>query len=123
MIKSDAQLSRTEAQLNAFRQTATELRRTRSNRPKEVMDAVIASHEGMIGKLEAEVQLYQDLNRGLLRLPRLLGLKDFGAQLVRFRIALGLTQEELAEMVGVTRQTINKHEEQGYQAAPLVLAN
>jgi len=37
--------------------------------------------------------------------------------LVTFRIAQGITQGQLAEMVGTTRQTINKHEEQEYQLA------
>lgn len=121
MIKSDAQLQRTEAQIEAFRRTVAELEQETRARPPEVREAVLASHQGMIRKLQAEVSLYQDLKRGLLRLPRLTGVKDFGACLVRFRIALGLTQEQLADLVDVARQTINKHEEQEYQAAPVVL--
>jgi DNA-binding transcriptional regulator YiaG len=44
-------------------------------------------------------------------------IQDISPYLLKIRIALKLTQEELALAVGVTRQTINKHEEHEYQGA------
>lgn len=116
MIKSDAQLARTRAQVEGFRRQIAELE-TKSDFPPEAKAMVVASNSGMIAKLEAEIQEYEDAKRGVIRLPRLSSPRDLGVHLVTFRIAQGITQEQLAEMVGTTRQTINKHEEQEYQLA------
>lgn len=118
MIKSDAQLERTKAQIQGFRKAIADLK---LELPVEAFASVAASHQGMIVKLEAEVQEYEEAKLGIIRLPRLSSPKDLGVHLVRFRIAQGITQDQLAEIVGVTRQTINKHEEQEYQLASVDL--
>lgn len=120
MIKSDAQFERTKAQIEGFERAIQELE-SHSGMPAQAKDAVIASHRGMIAKLEAELAEYDDLRHKRVRLPRLTGPRDLGRHLVAFRIALGISQEQLAEMVGVSRQTINKHEEQEFQLASVDL--
>lgn len=116
MIKSDAQLARTRAQIEGFRRQIENLE-ANPNFPPEAKALAIASNRGMIEKLEAEARDYEDAKRGIIRLPRLSSPRDLGVHLVTFRIAMDITQEQLAEMVGTTRQTINKHEEQEYQLA------
>ena len=120
MIKTDAQLERTRAQVQGFKDTLAGLEFP-GGTPEEARRAVVESHQAMISKLEAEVAEYLDLKKGIVRLPRIFTPKDLAAHLTRFRIALGVTQEQLAGMVGVTRQTINKHEEQEYQLADVDL--
>lgn len=121
MIKTDAQLERTKTQLEGFRAAVKKLtdEGPRAEIPAEVLPAVIASHEGMIAKLAAEVEEYEDLRREKISLPLISTLVECAAHLAKFRIAQGITQESLAVMVDVTRQTINKHEEQAYQLASL----
>lgn len=120
MIKSDAQLARTRTQIEGFRRVITEME-SQPGVPEDLIKAVAASHRGMIAKLEAEIAEYEDAKRGLVRLPRIQSPRDLGVHLIKFRIALGMTQEQLAELVGTTRQTINKHEEQEYQLASVDL--
>lgn len=119
MIKSDAQLARTQTQIEGFRRACAELEAQPI--PADAKAAVLASNQAMIEKLQAEIEDYEELRRGRVRLPRMNSPLDLGKALVAFRIAQGITQEQLAEMVGVTRQTINKHEEQEYQMASIDL--
>lgn len=119
MIKSDAQLERTRSQIQGFHRAIRELEQAGADSP--VARLAIASHHGMIAKLEAELTEYEALRRGEIRLPRLTSPRELGRYLLAFRIALGLSQEQLAELAGVSRQTINKHEEQEYQLASVDL--
>jgi DNA-binding XRE family transcriptional regulator len=122
VIKSDAQLARTRAQIDGFRRACDETE-AQPGLPKAAKAAVLASQRAMIAKLEAEIADYEELRRGRVRLPRLTSALDLGRALVAFRIAQGITQEQLAEMVGVSRQTINKYEEQEYQLATVDLVS
>ena len=121
MIKSEAQLERTKTQIDGFKQAMAQLQKNLVGLTEVVLNAVIASHQGMIAKLEFEIAEYEDTKRGVIQLPRLASPRDFGVHLCKFRIALGISQEQLAEMVGVSRQTINRHEEQEYQLASVDL--
>jgi DNA-binding XRE family transcriptional regulator len=89
--------------------------------PEPIKAGVQQSHEGMIAKLEAEVAEYLDLKAGNIHLPVISSLNDLAKHLAKFRIALGISQEQLAGMVGVSRQTINKHEEQEFQNADIAM--
>lgn len=120
MIKTDTQLERTRAQVEGFKDMVANFK-LGPEVPEIAQKAIVESHQGMIAKLEAEIAEYIDLKKGVIRLPRISTPKELAAHLTRFRIALGITQEQLAGMVGVTRQTINKHEEQEYQLADVDL--
>lgn len=120
MIKSDAQLERTRAQVQGFESLVDDFK-ARTDLPEAVKVAAVQSHEGMIAKLTAEIAGYEELKRGYIRLPRITSLMELAAHLTKFRIALGFTQEHLASIVDVSRQTINKHEEQEYQTADVAL--
>lgn len=118
MIKTDAQLDRTKAQAEGLKSVVTGLKSGAAGAlPPEALKAIVDSHDGLIGKLEAEITEYESLKRGVIRLPSLATPRDLVAHLTKFRIALGITQEQLASMVGVSRQTLNKYEEQEYQLA------
>lgn len=116
MIKSDAQLNRTKEQIKGFERAIEEITQ-QSTLSSEIVDTIIASHKGLIAKLEDEIEEYELIKQGVIKLPRISNVRELGVHLIKFRIALNITQEQLAEMVGTTRQTINKHEEQEYQLA------
>ena len=114
MIKSDAQLERTLAQIEGFRKSMEALAADASQ--SDVMKGLaLSSFEGMVAKLEYEVKEYRELKEGIVRIPPIYSIRDLGPHLMKFRIALGMTQERLAEMIEVSRQTINKYEEQEFQ--------
>lgn len=121
MIKSDAQLERAKNIMNGFKQVIEEIKTTQNHLSEEVLEAVINSHQGMISKLQFEVDEYESAKQGIIRLPYLSSPRELGIHLVKFRIALGISQEQLAGMLGVSRQTVNKHEEQEYQLASVDL--
>ncbi len=63
-------------------------------------------------QLEEEVQSYERLKRG--ELGELSNLHGLGQALVALRIALGLTQRELAERLGVHESQVSRDERNEY---------
>lgn len=63
-------------------------------------------------QLEEEVESYERLKRG--DLGELLNLHGLGRTLVALRIALGLTQRELAERLGVHESQVSRDERNEY---------
>ena len=64
-------------------------------------------------QLEEEVEAYERLKRG--DLGELENLHGLGRTLVALRIALGLTQRQLAERLGVNESQISRDERNEYQ--------
>jgi DNA-binding Xre family transcriptional regulator len=63
-------------------------------------------------QLEEEVESYERLKRG--DLDELMNLHGLGRSLVALRIALGLTQRELAERLGVHESQVSRDERNEY---------
>jgi len=69
----------------------------------------------MIQKLLMEIERYQDAKAGRVRIPeRLTAIHEVCPFLTSIRIALGWSQENLADQLGVTRQCVNRWEEHDY---------
>jgi DNA-binding XRE family transcriptional regulator len=64
-------------------------------------------------QLEEEVEAYERLKRG--DLGELENLHGLGRTLVALRIALGLTQRQLAERLGVNESQVSRDERNEYQ--------
>jgi DNA-binding XRE family transcriptional regulator len=77
---------------------------------KRVIDPLRSFHE----QLREEVESYERLKRG--ELGELQNLHGLGTTLVALRIALGLTQRELAERLGVHESQISRDERNEYHA-------
>lgn len=77
---------------------------------KRVIDPLRSFHE----QLREEVESYERLKRG--ELGELQNLHGLGTTLVALRIALGLTQRELAERLGVHESQVSRDERNEYHA-------
>jgi len=72
-----------------------------------------------IEELQEQVKEYEKLRAGKLKLPSLEQIDQIPELLIKWRIARGLTQKNLAQKLGVAEQQIQKYEQTGYAAASL----
>jgi DNA-binding XRE family transcriptional regulator len=75
---------------------------------KRAMDPLRAFHEQLV----EEVESYERLKRG--DIAELMNLHGLGHALIALRIALGLTQRELAERLGVHESQVSRDERNEY---------
>ena len=109
MIKSEQQKNRTIkrlAELEEKKKTASELS--------------LGSINSLIGQLERELEEYNALKRGEFELPKNITFVELMKNITKIRIAKGLSQQDLANLLGTTKQQINRYEEHDYQNVSLV---
>jgi HTH-type transcriptional regulator/antitoxin HigA len=116
MIKSDAQRERTAAQIEGFRQALANAEGEMTGRRAA---AVRGSYEGMIRQLEDDLREYEDLRSGELTLPKVERLDQIAPFVAKIRIARGVSQTELAQRLGVSKQVISRYEETEYQTVSI----
>jgi HTH-type transcriptional regulator/antitoxin HigA len=116
MIKSEAQKERTIAQIDGFRQA---LAKVAGEKPGKRSAAIRGSYEGIIGQLEDELRKYDELKSGGLKLPKIDRLDQVAPFIVKLRIAKGVSQTELAQRLGVSKQVISRYEESEYQTVAI----
>jgi len=112
MIKSDAQRERTVAQIEGFRRA---LAKAADEKPAKRSAALRGSYEGMIRQLEEELREYDQLKSGSLKLPKINRIDEIAPFIVKLRIAKGLSQTDLANRLGISKQVISRYEESDYQ--------
>ena len=112
MIKSDAQRERTVAQIEGFRRALAKVAEEKSAKRSA---ALRGSYEGMIRQLEDELREYDELKSGALALPKIERIDQIAPFIVKLRIAKGISQTELAQRLGVSKQVISRYEESDYQ--------
>jgi transcriptional regulator with XRE-family HTH domain len=92
--------------------------------PPKGIDPVIhaaqkSALECQLRDLRRDVAEYESLRSGLQPVLEVDSFEEFPDALVRARIALGLSQKELAERLGLKEQQIQKYEATGYSGASL----
>jgi HTH-type transcriptional regulator / antitoxin HigA len=112
MIKSDAQRERTRTQIEGFRRALANIP---ERKPSKRSAAIRGSYEGMVRQLEEELREYDQLKSGNLKLPKIDRLDEIAPFIVKLRIAKGVSQTELANRLGVSKQVISRYEENDYQ--------
>ena len=112
MIKNDAQRERTAAQLDGFKQA---LAKVADEKPGKRSAAIRGSYEGMIRQLKDELGEYDQLKSGKVRIPKVDRLDQIARFVVKLRIAKGVSQTELAQRLGVSKQVISRYEESDHQ--------
>ncbi len=75
----------------------------------------------MIRQLEDELREYDQFTSGDLKLPRIERLEEIAPFIVKLRIAKGISQTELAQRLGVSKQVISRNEENDYQTVGIAL--
>jgi HTH-type transcriptional regulator / antitoxin HipB len=70
----------------------------------------------LIGELEQEIAEYDRLKSGQIDKWPIESLQDLPNVIIKARIAVGMTQKELAEKIGVQEQQIQRYEANNYRA-------
>lgn len=104
MIKSEQQKNRTIKIMEE------------SNKKLETLDEYSrGSMLSFIGTLESEIEEYEALKRGEFVLPKNISFVELLNSIAKVRISKGLSQQDFAKLLGITKQQINRYEEHDYQ--------
>lgn len=112
MIKSEQQKNRTLKMLNEY-----------NEKLETLDDATKDSLLSLIGSLEQELKEYEELKQGKYFLPQNISFVELLACIPKVRISKGLSQQDLANLLGVSKQQINRYEEHNYQNVSIVVVN
>jgi DNA-binding Xre family transcriptional regulator len=112
MIKSEQQKNRTLKMIEEY------------NKKLETLDEYSkGSLLSLIGTLEQEIEEYENLKKGIYELPQNITFVELLQSISKIRISKGLSQQDLANMLGITKQQLNRYEEHNYQNVSIAKIN
>lgn len=119
MIKNEKQYRITRAQARRFKEALAEL--TREERPSNVTPRLWQAQrdaaESQLRDLEKQIDAHEQLHHGKSKELVLETVDDLPKALIRARIASGMTQEGLAQKLGVKTQQVQRYEATEYESA------
>lgn len=119
MIKNEKQYRITKAQARRFEEALAEL--NQQQRPPSVTPRLWHAQrdaaESQLLELRQQLSAYEQLQTGKNKEIVLEAVEDLPKTLIRARIAAGLTQEGLANRLGVKTQQIQRYEATEYEGA------
>jgi ribosome-binding protein aMBF1 (putative translation factor) len=120
MIKNEREYRITKAQAKKFRLALTDFGagKDTSVHPR-LRQAQADALRSQLADLEVELQQYESLRSGKRCVIHTQSLEDFPRALIQVRVALGLTQRDLAERLGLKEQQIQRYEATQYASASL----
>ena len=116
-IQNKRQLAASKAWLDQFRRSLMAAKKNPAHLHPRLLKAELDGMRSQIRDLEFEVKQYEDLQGTSPEDVVLTSLDDLPEALARMRIVRGLTQEQLAERLGIKPQQVQKWEAGGYQRA------
>lgn len=122
MIKNERQYRIAKAQAakfeGALRAFLIESRNDRTTHPR-LIKAQKDAMQSELDSLRRQVAEYEDLESGNIPPPDLKYISVLPRDLIRARIASGLSQKELAERLGMPEQQIQRYEAKEYESVSL----
>ena len=121
MIKNERQYRITRSQAQKFQAAIRELEATQPAKDVSPVlhKAQIDALRSQVADLEEEIAEYESLREGKRPVQQLQTIEQIPAALIQSRIAGGLSQEQLAERMGLKSQQIQRYEATEYRAASL----
>lgn len=120
MIRNDKGYRHSKKRLSELETELQGLSSTRRSAERdEVASAVIDALRMQIEDMQREISEYEDLKEGRLLSFGADDLDSLGELIVKARIARGLTQAELGELLGMTQQQVARYERDGWQKISL----
>lgn len=118
IIKNDDQKFKTLRHIQDFQKKLSEIRKLEGTKAAEAFLRAYGSH---IGELRQQVREYQKLKQRKLPAGSFSDPTKLGSYFVRARIAVGVTQEALAQKLGVSQPMVHKYELSEYAGCGLDL--
>lgn len=115
MIQNQLQYRVTQARLKEMRETLAVL--PQEKLPKKALEVRRKALESLIEELEGSIQAFEQLQNG--EMPDLSLLENLPENLIKARIAAGLTHAALAERLGMKPQQMQRYEATKYAHASL----
>jgi HTH-type transcriptional regulator/antitoxin HigA len=120
VIRNDKEYRHSKERLSELEAELQGLSSVRSSAERdEVASAVIDALRLQIEDLEREIAEYEDLKEGRLLSFSADDLDSLGELITKARVARGLTQAELGELLGMTQQQVQRYERDGWQKISL----
>ena len=110
-----AQAAKFEAALKTFGSKSRKGQTTHPKLVKAQKDAI----QGQLDSLNGELREYEELQSGKVPAPDLGYIAVVPQDLIRARIASGLTHKELAKRLGLAEQQIQQYEAKEYESVSL----
>jgi ribosome-binding protein aMBF1 (putative translation factor) len=120
MIKNERQYGVTRAEIGRFEKALAEFTVAHGAQPSDpIRNAQREALESQLEDLREDVRAYEALKAGASALGVERPLGDVSKALIEARIALGLTQRQLAERLEIQEQQIQRYEDTDYSSASL----
>lgn len=120
MIKNERQYRITKTQVVAFEASVAEMDARYKDAELDLLAKVqLDAAKSQLEDLRDEVGEYEELRRNRPSSIEAKSLEDLPTALIRARIAMGMSQKELAEKMGVKEQQLQRYEATNYETANL----
>ncbi|HXU36883.1 MAG TPA: helix-turn-helix transcriptional regulator [Blastocatellia bacterium] len=122
MIRNEREYRITKAQAKKFQQALAQLPKERP-REKGVHPRLVKAQndalQSQLQSLRQQINEYERLRRGGGKGLDVTSIEKLPQNLIRARIAAGLTQKELATRIGIKEQQVQRYEATNYASASL----
>lgn len=118
MIKNEKQYQVTRKQLGEFKK-ALEILENEENIFPTLKEIQLASLKSQIGTFEEELLEYENLKDGKCDSIFIASLNGIQEGLIKARISCGYTQAQLAELLSLKEQQIQRYESTNYESASI----
>lgn len=119
MIKNDLQFRIAKSALKRFQSTLEQHDELTAGEKSWVREAHKATIVGEIMTLKEKISEYEVTRKGIVEAPPLELISEIPNMLIKRRISLGWTQEDLAKRLGVRAQQVQNDEATNYASANL----
>jgi DNA-binding XRE family transcriptional regulator len=117
MIRNERQYKITKTQIKKFKEALEKFEKQKSKAHPMLVKAQKDAMKSELAVLEGQVKDYEKLRSGKYKVLKDSSFDDLPIELIRARIALGYTQKQLGELVGLKEQQIQRYEETEYTSA------
>ncbi len=119
MITNERQYRLTGSWLERFEQARTGVEGQDSHLPPRARQALRDQYASQVDELRAQLTEYEALRRGEVAVLELDSLGELPEALIRAREASGLSQQALAERLGLKKQQVQRYEATRYAGVSL----
>jgi ribosome-binding protein aMBF1 (putative translation factor) len=123
MIKNERQYLLTKTQARKFKEAIEAFDKNISGTHPMLVKAQREALSSQLSELIAQLDEYEKLRSGKVKKLKKSPFQNLPIELIRARIAKGLTQKDLARKLGLKEQQIQRYEETEYSSASLSRVN